>query len=49
MAAKVKVRAEKENKEFGINIYILLYIKEINTQGSTEYHREIYPVFCNKL
>jgi len=32
MAAKVKVRAEKENQEFGINIYILLYIKEINNK-----------------
>ena len=38
------------NQEFGINIYTLLYIKQINNKDlPTVQHREVYSMFLNNL
>ena len=36
------------NQEFGINIYTLLYTKQINDKDLL-YNREPYSIFCNNL
>ena len=36
------------NQEFGINMYILPYVKD-NQQGPTVQHKELYSIFYNNL
>ena len=36
-------------REFGINMYILLYLKMDNQQGATVYHGEISSMLCGNL
>ena len=36
------------NEEFGINMYILPYVKD-NQQGPTVQHKELYSIFYNNL